>query len=291
MSTTHHFPELDPAAIAATRDALHAYSLVLGDYPAACRPKRKHWWHISLRPSLDGMTSGVIRAPGHFEQRHLEPFDFELDLDPTHSLVRARTSNGAELTEPLHGQPASALAETVSNFLTANGLDPSLVPQNPSGTDMSTAGYTSDAAANLAAAWRAISTAMETFRAGIREETSPVQLWPHHFDLAMMWLPGDKIPGQDPDDEENADKQMNFGFTFGDTGIAEPYFYITAYPLPDAFPALPLPAGTTWHSDGFTGAVLLYQSLVQTADPQAYLLDLWNALLAADRTHLSTKTP
>ena len=120
MSTTHHFPELDPAAIAATRDALHAYSLVLGDYPAACRPKRKHWWHISLRPSLDGMTSGVIRAPGH-----LEPFDFELELDPTHSLVRARTSNGAELTEPLHGQPASALAETVSNFLTANGLNPS----------------------------------------------------------------------------------------------------------------------------------------------------------------------
>jgi len=284
MSTTHHFPELDPATIAATRDALHAYSLVLGDFPAACRPKRKHWWHISLRPALNGMTTDVIRAPGH-----LEPVDFELELDPTHSLVRARTSNGAELTEPLHGQPASALAETVSNFLTANGLNPSLIPPNPSGADMSTAGYSSDAAASLAAAWRAISTAMETFRAGIPEETSPVQLWPHHFDLAMMWLPGEKIPGQDPEDEENSDKQMNFGFTFGDTGISEPYFYITAYPLPDAFPALPLPAGTAWHSDGFSGAVLRYQSLVQSADPQTYLLELWNALLTAGRSHMLTK--
>ena len=43
-----------------------------------------------------------------------------------------------------------------------------------------------------------------------------------------------KIPGQDPADEESSDKQMNFGFTFGDEGIPEPYFYITAYPLPDA---------------------------------------------------------
>ena len=114
-------------------------------------------------------------------------------------------------------------------------------------------------------------------------------LWPHHFDLAMMWLPGEKIPGQDPADEEQSDKQMNFGFTFGDGGIAEPYFYITAYPLPEAFPGLTLPAGTRWHTEGFSGAVLLYRDLLNSADPEAYLLDLWNTLLSAGREHMLGK--
>ena len=34
--------------------------------------------------------------------------------------------------------------------------------------------------------------------------------------LAMIWLAGEKIPGQDPTDEEYSEKQMNFGFSLGD---------------------------------------------------------------------------
>ncbi len=289
MTTKHNYPDLDPGAIAETRDALHAYALVIGDYLATCRPKRKHWWHISLRPSLEGMTSGVVRASSLIESAQSEPVDFELELNARRSLVRVRTSTGAERSEQLRGQPPFAIAQTIADFLTSNGLKLSFIPASVSGAEMSTAGYSSEIAAKLAAAWRAISTAKEKFRASIPEETSPVQLWPHHFDLAMMWLPGEKIPGEDPADEEMSDKQMNFGFTFGDTTIAEPYFYITAYPLPDAFPKLPLPKGTTWHTEGFDGAVLTYRALVKSADPEGYLLDLWNGLLSAGRTHMLTK--
>ena len=127
---------------------------------------------------------------------------------------------------------------------------------------------------------------MAEFRAGIREETSPIQVWPHHFDLSMLWLPGEKIEGQDPDDEEYSDKQMNFGFTFGDEGIPEPYFYVTAYPLPDAFADMKLPAGTHWQTEGFNGAVLLYETLLQSSDPYGYLLSLWDGLLAKGRAEM-----
>jgi hypothetical protein len=72
----------------------------------------------------------------------------------------------------------------------------------------------------------------------------------------------------------------------GDAGIPEPYFYVTAYPLPQALPKLQLPTGTTWHTEGFSGAVLLYQSLAQHADPGGYLLDLWNILLSEGRNHM-----
>jgi len=283
--TTHGFPDLDPAAIAGTRDALHAYALVVGDYPAALRARRKHWWHISLRPSFDGMSTGVIRS----KPRGADATDFEMVLDPAHSLVQARCANGQVLSESMRGQPAVELAQRINAFLADNGLDPSLLPTHAPEDEKSTARYSPDVAAQLGMAWRAISTAKEAFKASIPEETSPVMLWPHHFDLAMMWLPGEKIPGQDPADEEQSDKQMNFGFTFGDGGIPEPYFYITAYPLPEAFPSLALPTGTNWHTAGFSGAVLRYSQLLQSADPSAYLLDLWNVLLSAGRQHLITK--
>ena len=156
--------------------------------------------------------------------------------------------------------------------------------------DKPTSGYSAEIAAQLAAAWRAVGAAMEQFRAGIREETGPVQLWPHHFDLAMVWLPGEKIPGQDPDNEEYSDKQMNFGFTFGDEGIPEPYFYVTAYPLPDGFASLQLPAGSKWQTEGFSGVVLPYRSLIEGSDPTGYLLDLWAGLLSAGREQMLTET-
>ncbi len=152
------------------------------------------------------------------------------------------------------------------------------------------AGYSADSAQNLAQVLNSVSVAMAEFRAGIREETSPIQLWPHHFDLSMLWLPGEKIPGQDPENEEYSDKQMNFGFAFGDAGIPEPYFYITAYPLPDEFPNLVLPTGTTWQSDPFSGAVLTYKTLRESSDPNGYLLDLWNGLLLAGRKHMLAAT-
>jgi len=273
--TRQNFPSLDNLAIADTRNALHAYARVLGDYLKRCRPKRKHWWHASLRPSLNGLTTGVV---------YLE-IDIELELNLRESLLQGRTSSGKQLCEKLQGQPASELASSIEGFLNANGVSEHMV-----NSDNSTAypGYSAEHTQNIAEVLNAVSAAMNTFRADIREETSPVQLWPHHFDLSLLWLPGDKIPGQDPANEEYADKQMNFGFTLGDEGIAEPYFYITAYPLPEALPNTQLLPGTVWHSAGFDGAVLLYRSLIENnTNPNRYLLALWRRLLTAGREHFA----
>ena len=142
----------------------------------------------------------------------------------------------------------------------------------------------------VAQAWSSVTSVLEAFRAGIREETSPIQLWPHHFDMTMTWLPGAKVPGQDVDNAEYADAQMGFGFTLGDETITEPYFYVSAYPLPDAFPTLTLPDGTRWNTTGFQAAVLTYRCLIGSRDPRGYLLDLWRGLLSAGHTYLATTT-
>ena len=270
------FPELDPDAVKETRDALHAYSRVLGGWLKATRPRRKHWWHASLRPSLGGLTTGVVRAD----------VDFELELDFISSRLRIRTTE-EEATVELRGQSAASLASYLDETLGALGVEPSLAPGEEVRGAQEFPGYDIVQANTLGRALGSVSAALEDFRAGIREETSPIQIWPHHFDVSMVWLPGHKVPEQDPADEEYADKQMNFGFVFGDEGIDEPYFYVTAYPLPEALPTLELPAGTTWQGDGFSGAVLLYKEFVATDDPTAYLQDLWSRLLAAGQTHLA----
>ncbi|MGI9341721.1 MAG: DUF5996 family protein [Gammaproteobacteria bacterium] len=278
----NEFPGIDDVSSVATRDALHVYSRVLGDWLKSSRTKRKHWWHASLRPALHGLTTGVVhQGPG-----------FELELNLRDSQLLVRTLQGQELAETLHGQPASALAGSIAKFLTAQGLEQTFVPETShiDGSADERPGYSADVARRLADVLNSVAAAMTEFRAGIREETSPIQLWPHHFDLSMLWLPGEKIPGQDPADEEYSDKQMNFGFTFGDASIPEPYFYVSAYPQPDAFPSIDLPAGTSWHAEGFNGAVLKYGNLCATDDPQGYLLDLWQRMLSAGREHMLTKS-
>jgi hypothetical protein len=269
------FPELDPDAIRVTRDALHAYARVLGGWLTTTRAPRKHWWHASLRPSLTGLTTGVVHAGA----------DFELELDFVANQLRVRTTS-QEFTEDLTGQPAASVASFLDATLAAIGVDPSLAPGDNVRNDREFTGYSTEQAVSLQRTLASVSAAFGQLRAGIPEETSPIQVWPHHFDLSMIWLPGEKIPGQDPADEEHSDKQMNFGFVFGDEGVDEPYFYVTAYPLPDALSKLELPAGTIWRGEGFSGAVLLYRDLLQQAQPEDYLLNMWRGLLEAGREHL-----
>ena len=214
--------------------------------------------------------------------------DFELELDLQADHLRARTAGGCTLSESLGGRSGHELADVVTNFLVDQGIDFALVPQERQleSHEVVMSGYLSEIANNVSAVLRSISAAMTTFRASIAEETSPIQLWPHHFDLAMLWLPGEKIPGMDPADEEISEKQMNFGFAFGDAIIPDPYFYVTAYPLPDELPELLLPDGTYWQSEGFRGAVLTYERLMEESNPQYFLVSFWNGLLTAGRHYM-----
>ena len=242
------FPPLSGSDFTATRDALHAYAGVLGNWLKRSRPRRKHWWHASLRPSLQGLTTGVVHGM----------VAVELELNLADSLLEGRSQRGATLAEPLSGQSAAELAIAVARFLGDAGVESHETPAIPQGAAYS---YSADQSRAIGSALSAVAGTMARLRALIREETSPIQLWPHHFDLSLLWLPGEKIPGEDPADEEKSDKQMNFGFTLGDAGFADPYFYVTAYPTPPEMSRLPLPAGAHWQTHGFTGAVLPYETL------------------------------
>lgn len=269
----------DASAAAETRDAIHAYAKILGACLKACRSKRKHWWHASLRPSLNGITTGIVRAST----------DFEIELDFRDASLRGRSQEENAFKLELAGQSVRDIAQIVGRFLVANQVDDSRVEQFVQNQWDAEAfeNFDADYACQMGQVLNSVATSLEKFRAGIREETSPIQVWPHHFDMSMIWLPGDRIPGQDPQDEENADKQMNFGFAFGDSSISEPYFYVTTYPALQGVSSLRLPKGTDWVENGFSGAVLTYATLLEAEDPGAYLQDLWTLLLEAGRKEMS----
>ena len=257
-------PELHTSAWRATRDTLHAYAQVAGATRAALTPPEKHWYHVSLRAAASGLTTTPVPAAEIFE----------ITLECATSQWVLATSEGSRWQIPLRGQSASALFTDTAALLAGLGvrarIDSKQFGRRPSPD------YDPQAAARY---WQVLSwvdAQFKRFKATQRGETSPVQLWPHHFDLALLVFSGRKIPGEDPRDPELSDEQMNFGFVPGDEGIREPYFYATAYPNPKrGRPALP--RGARWHTRSWDGAVLPYAALIAARDPQARLLEFLRA--------------
>ena len=262
--------QLPPLALAdwqGTRNTLQRYARLVGGIRAALAPRQKHWWHVALHVAATGLTTTPVPAGDR---------QVELLLDLVRHRLAITTSLGDEVHVPLVAQGARRFLAETTTALDSLGI---AVPVD-AGLFAGEAPTPYDPQAVMrywqALAW--IDAVFKRFRGRLREETGPVLLFPHHFDLSMTWFSGRRVPGADPADEETADEQMSFGFVTGDSGISEPYFYATAYPVPDGWTDLELPAGAWWHTQAWTGVVLGYADLVAAADPEARLSDYLQTL-------------
>lgn len=78
------------------------------------------------------------------------------------------------------------------------------------------------------------------------QSASDVRCWPHHFDIGGIFM-------LEPDKPFEEARQMGFGWSPGDSGYDQPYFYITPFPVPESLPDLKV---GHWRREGFTGAIL-----------------------------------
>lgn len=267
---TQTFPELRLADWNPTRDTLHQYARIIGKIRSRYMPKSKHWWHITLAVSARGLTTTPFPLGGQ---------NLELTLDLAAHRLAIDSSEGWSTAFPLIDQSAAGLCQRLTATLTAAGieLEPNLLSAF---ADTDILAYDVQAISRFRQAINRIDSIFKTFKGKLRQETSPVQIFPHHMDVAMNWFSGRLVPGVDPADEENADEQMNFGFVTGDGSITDAYFYATAYPMPSNWTDLALPAGAYWHTEGWTGAILPYAALVASKRPDALLLDYLQTLQA-----------
>ena len=91
---------------------------------------------------------------------------------------------------------------------------------------------------------------------------SPVQCWPHHFDMAVVF-------SFDADEDTEEGRTMGVGLVPGDGNYAEPYWYITPWPHPDNPTLPPLDGEGMWHTEGWLGAVLTATKIVEAGGAEA----------------------
>ncbi|MCE2504813.1 MAG: hypothetical protein J4G05_12300 [Chlorobi bacterium] len=253
-----------------TRDALHDYLQIIGEIRTQLAPRQKHWWHVGLLPSLNGVSTGRLR-------QNEKSFAIEADLQNSRVILSFQDEDPLHIS--LNGQSSRALWSQMHDVVSGRGIQLEIGDLGTNTVELT--GYSPEQARALGNGLNSITWIFETFKGEQRKETGPITLWPHHFDLALLWFSGRLVEGADPDDEEKADEQMNFGFATGDRAISEPYVYITAYPLPERLSDTPLPEGAYWHTEGWQGAVMPYASLIQTADPGEHLLGFMRRLIEA----------
>lgn len=98
-----------------------------------------------------------------------------------------------------------------------------------------------------------------------RREAHTVRIWPHHFDIGTI------IPLLGPVGEEPT---VGVGLSPGDGYYPEPYFYVNAWPAPEEEALPTLPGMASWHTQDWTGAVLLgtYCALAGRGEAQSAMV-------------------
>ena len=259
------FPPLNLEEWKTTRDTLHKYCKMVGAIREKMSAPQPHWWHISLRIGEDGITSLPI-------QKSTEEKDktFEVKIDLINSKLLIISSYSETMQIALTGQSLSALCDETCSLLSDIGINPPV--EKPSFIDGKPGKLEAQHLMNYWTAIKNINNVFEKFKSKLKGETSPVQLWPHHFDLALSWFSGRIIPGKDPGNPEESQEQITFGFSTGDEFIPGAYFYTTAYPTPGNISNLKLPDDAYWNVKGFSGVIMMYNSIVEAENGSNKLL-------------------
>ncbi len=208
--------------------------------------------------SLDALVSHEIPADGGAVRFGLRPADL--------TLICVRADGEIEAL-PLDGATNAAAAIWVARTLTALGLDPSgltddlpypLPPHPVSDGGTYAAAAHADGLGEISIWFDLANTVLGGVAGaynGLEPGPSAVRCWPHHFDLATL-IRLDAEGGE-------AARSVGVGMTPGDGEYAQPYFYVTPWPYPDAAVLPPLEEPAFWHTQGWVGAVIKGADIVR----------------------------
>lgn len=262
---------------------LHQGALLLGALRKFVLPRQPLFLHLGLRVLPAGLTTEKLPTGGEVVLEY-----------PTRSL-RYDAPNGARVIWPLPGRTQAELFQALfttllegelAHLVTGQGdvveqvyqsyaargiIAPhrnELLSQAIIEVDQATAGA-------YAAAFYTIFTSLARFRARLLGTMSPAVVWPEHFDLSSLWFVIHELNDWKP--------HLNFGFAPYSPGLAFPYLYTTAYPLPEDVTPPALPEGAYWHTEGWRGVVLPYAVIAAQADPAAFVEASYAAIFEALR--------
>ena len=267
MTNTTTFPALtdwEP-----TRKTLQLYSRVVGAVPRAHAEFHPQWWHISLKVQSGGLVTGRMDLP--------KGGQFWLKIDLQQHKIFILTDDGVfQVFSMTDGLSATEMADQILAALTDLGLKGEYARDKFE--DDEPREYNPEAAGRYLTALVNADRIFKEHKATLSGDTGPVQLWPHGFDLAFEWF-GTRVETYEHDGEvQEYPSQINLGFYPGDPDTA-PYFYSNPWPF-EAGELLshPLPAGASWHTEGWQGTIVLYDELADDENAASRLREYAQAV-------------
>lgn len=240
-----------------TRQTLHLYCQAIGVLARAHAKPQPRWQHISLKVQADGLrTVDMDRAGGRFW----------LVMDLKRHRVVLHTDEGPfrdfDMTQGLTGtQFGDALLAAVAELgLSANYARKKFESHEPCQYNPEVVGRYLTTLINA-------DRTFKEHRATLSGDVSPVQLWPHNFDLAFEWFGTRVVRSEEDGRAQEYRSQINLGFYPGDPDNA-PYFYSNPWPFEEEkLTDHPLPEGARWFNESWQGSILPYEELAE--DPSA----------------------
>lgn len=264
MSSENLFPPL--AGWEPTRKTLHLYSNILGVVPRAHARPHPKWWHISMKVQPDGLATDSIPLPNGAS------LTLKMDLR-RHDLVLSTSLGDEQRWSMAAGLSATALGNQVLAAVADLGLKGEFARAKFENDDRRE--YNPDAAENFRQALTLADRILKKHRDSLTGDKSPVQLWPHGFDLAFEWY-GTRVERHEEHGQvQEFPAQINFGFYPG-----EPiYFYSNPWPFEkDKLVGKALPGGANWHLEGWQGTMLPYAGVVGNPQAEEQLLSYFRAV-------------
>jgi hypothetical protein len=272
MTNSAPFPRL-PDNWEATRATLHAYARALGAVPRQHAPAHPQWWHASLKLDDSGLRTDDIALPDGRTLIGRMRFD-----EHTITLDVADSSAAFDMRAGLTGtEMADAVIAAAAALGLGDGYDRSRFESDESRE------YNADHAMTFWQVLEAVGSVLHGRHASLDGPLSPVQVWPHGFDLSFDWF-GTKVERYEEDGEMTEHPaQLNLGFY----PAGDAYFYSNPWPFDATLVDSPLPHGAEWHTEGWQGSMLPYAALASDPAGPAKLAEYAAAVHAAASPTLS----
>ena len=268
MNTQAFFPALE--GWEETKPTLHAYSKVVGAVPRAHAIPHPKWWHISLKVQPDGLVTENMAIP--------EGGIYSLKINfQTHTIDLVTSQGNNRSWSMADGLTANELAEKVLSTVAELDLQGEYARNKFENDEPRT--YNPVHAETYFSTLVNVATVFEKHHATLAGEKSPIQLWPHGFDLSFEWFGTRMIEYEEHGEKSSFPSQINLGFSPGEPSHPKPYFYSNPFPFEEeTLLTKPLPHGARWFTESWKGSILEFGPLVGVPNAEQQLLDYAKAV-------------
>lgn len=262
----------------ASYQTVHMWTQILGKIKLETLPWMNHSWHVTLKSSPTGLTTGSLP----YKDQH-----FQISLDLISHKLLMETSRGAKEGFDLPGLSVAEFFEQVFDTLRKLNIELSIYSkpvelEDPIRFEDDTQhnSYDREQVTALHRALLASEDVLNDFRCNFRGKSSGVHFFWGSFDQAVSLFSGRKAPkhpGGIPNladwvaQEAYSHEVMSMGFWPGSQALPQASFYCYLYPEPQGYNKASILPEKAYYHNSLREFILPYSTVQQSDDPQGML--------------------